>query len=252
MYTLSIGAIFKNEQHAIKEWIEHYLLHGVQHFYLIDDQSTDNSIALLKEYCTKGIVTLYKATWKRYLGRQRDMYNHYILPHVTNKETQWLYIVDLDEFLWSPRSILLTDVLAPLKHLAQIQFYQHVFGSNGHIKQPESIVKGFTKRWDELIQTLKYMVNSDFEFTSLNVHHATHKSEDDRLNRFIRLNQSYFVLNHYMIQSREFWEKTKCTRGDGDEYRVRKMEEFDGFDRNEVEDLRLLHQNYPEISLSTP
>ena len=29
MRSLSVGAIFRNEQHAIAEWIEHYLLQGV-------------------------------------------------------------------------------------------------------------------------------------------------------------------------------------------------------------------------------
>ena len=42
MYKLSVGTIFKNEEHIIKEWIEHYLYHGVEHFYLIDDNSDDN------------------------------------------------------------------------------------------------------------------------------------------------------------------------------------------------------------------
>ena len=37
MYNLSILAMFKNESWIIKEWIEHYLLEGVDHFYLIDN-----------------------------------------------------------------------------------------------------------------------------------------------------------------------------------------------------------------------
>ena len=42
MYKLSVGSIFKNESQGIKEWIEHYLNHGVEHFYLINDNSNDN------------------------------------------------------------------------------------------------------------------------------------------------------------------------------------------------------------------
>jgi len=39
---LGIGAVFKNESHIMIEWIEHYLSHGVDTIYLINDESTDN------------------------------------------------------------------------------------------------------------------------------------------------------------------------------------------------------------------
>ena len=40
MYNLSVGALFKNESHALEEWLEHYLYHGADHFYLINDGSS--------------------------------------------------------------------------------------------------------------------------------------------------------------------------------------------------------------------
>ena len=68
-YTLSVGAIFKNEEHCIVEWIEHYLHHGVDHFYLIDDSSADSSVEKCKPYIEKGIVTLFNEgnQWSIYL-----------------------------------------------------------------------------------------------------------------------------------------------------------------------------------------
>jgi hypothetical protein len=36
-YYLSVGAIFKNESMILKEWIEHYLHHGFEHIYLINE-----------------------------------------------------------------------------------------------------------------------------------------------------------------------------------------------------------------------
>ena len=50
MYKLSVGALFKNEASILKEWIEHYLHHGVEHFYLINDNSTDNFLDVLQPY----------------------------------------------------------------------------------------------------------------------------------------------------------------------------------------------------------
>lgn len=39
---LGILAMFKNEAHIIKEWLNHYISEGVTFFYLINDNSNDN------------------------------------------------------------------------------------------------------------------------------------------------------------------------------------------------------------------
>lgn len=58
VYGLAVAAIFKNEEHSMVEWIEHYLRRGAEHFYLIDDGSTDRSVEFLKPYIDAGQVTL--------------------------------------------------------------------------------------------------------------------------------------------------------------------------------------------------
>jgi hypothetical protein len=47
MYSISVLAMFKNESSIIQEWLEHYLAEGVQHFYLIDNGTTDNTNYIL-------------------------------------------------------------------------------------------------------------------------------------------------------------------------------------------------------------
>ena len=255
MYNLSVGAIFKNEEQGIKEWIEHYLNHGVEHFYLINDNSNDNYLEKIQYYIDLNIVTLYNACFTNYLGRQKDMYNTYILPKI--KDTKWLLICDLDEFMWSPVNKDLNVILSQCSHLGQIQVNHTLFGSNNHIIQPDSIVNCFTKR-SQYLDTkipngnLKYFVNTMFDFTSLNVHHATfaideyhNNSNSNNSNNkvFIILGQQYFRLNHYCCQSLNFWKNIKCTRGDADYYRERKIEEFDSYDLNDIEDFDLIDQN---------
>jgi len=248
MYTLSVGAMFKNESHSIKEWIEHYLYRDVEHFYLIDDSSTDNTVEIIKPYIERGIVTLFSGdNWPYYLGRQRDMYNRFILPHL--HETEWLLMVDLDEYMWSPQSNSLFWMLKFYRHLGQIQVNHTVFGSNGHIDQPKTLVEGFTKR--SMIKPTeldgcgnrKYFVNSSFKFTCLNVHNATFLDKNDEIHHFKLLDIPYFAMNHYNCQSLHHWINVKCSRGDGDNYRVRTIEEFKIYDLNEVEDKELYEQN---------
>ena len=199
-HALAVGAIFKNEEHCLIEWIEHYLHHGVDHFFLIDDSSNDSSVEKCKPYIEKGILTLFNEDndWLNYSGRQQDMYNHYILPHL--KETQWLLMVDLDEFLWSPFSIHLNNLLmTQCMHLAQIQISCNHFGSSGFKKQPKNIVGHFFMRTSEepsegLFGLRKYLVNSHFDFTSLNVHHATFANKEyEKEPYFIVINNQYFI-----------------------------------------------------------
>ena len=248
MYNLSVGAVFKNESDSMKEWIDHYLFHGVDHFYLINDKSDDNFIEILQPYIDKNIVSLFNADWTYYLGRQRDMYNTFILPKL--KESKWVLIEDLDEYMWSPERINLNTVLNGCSELGQIQVNHTLFGSNMHINQPESIVKHFNRRsvncpCENEIGNRKYFINTSFEFTGLNIHHATFANSEDEMNKFIILGPEWFIMNHYCCQSREFWEKVKCTRGDSDHYidRNERRSDFNKYDLNDVEDNRLYLQN---------
>jgi hypothetical protein len=245
-YYLSVGAMFKNESHSIDEWIRHYLHHGVDHFYLINDSSTDNSREIIKPYIDKGLITLFEPDEPYYLGRQRNMYNRYILPLI--KETKWLLMIDLDEYVWSTMDINMCNILRVCEDLGQIQIRQTIFGSNGHIKQPKFIVPSFTKRRadNEQDRKLKYFVNSSHDFSSLNLHYADFKDHPEYItdrNKCMLINSEYFIMNHYCCQSLEFWNDVKCTRGDGDHYLVRTIKHFKENDINETDDFDLYKQN---------
>ena len=69
-HKLSVGAVFRNESHSIVEWIQHYLANGADHFYLINDDSTDNSVEIIQPYVDSGVVTLFNTDWGRVLRDQ--------------------------------------------------------------------------------------------------------------------------------------------------------------------------------------
>jgi len=92
---------------------------------------------------------------------------------------------------------------------------------------------------------VKYLINTSYDFSSLNVHHADfldRKLQTD-YSKFIIVDPEYFIMNHYCCQSLEFWNNIKCTRGDSDDYLTRTQEQFYDYDINEVEDLELYNQN---------
>jgi hypothetical protein len=247
-YKLAVGSLFKNETGSMKEWLEHYIARGVEHFYLVNDKSTDDYMSVLGPYIERGVVTIFEEDCPYYLGRQRDIYNRWILPRLG--EMEWLIMIDMDEYMWSPKYTNLYNLLMQFfKDIAQIQVNHTVFGSNGHEEQPSSLVAGFTKRSKEVPSVMKYykyIINTRYSFTCLNIHHATHGNHEDQQERFKIFSPEWFRLNHYSCQSREFWRDVKCTRGDADNYRNRGVDDayWKEIDLNEVEDLELYEQNH--------
>ena len=57
MYNFVVCSVFKNESHILNEWISHYLYHGADHIFLVNDNSTDNYQKIIEKYNSK--VTLF-------------------------------------------------------------------------------------------------------------------------------------------------------------------------------------------------
>ena len=93
-YYLSLLAIFKNESHILDEWITHHIKEGVDHIYLINNDSSDNYQDTIEKW--KHFVTLYNFPER---GKQVEHYNK-ILPEI-KKTTKWLLVCDLDEFVFA-------------------------------------------------------------------------------------------------------------------------------------------------------
>jgi len=53
IYNFVVCSVFKNESHILEEWINHYLFHGVDHIYLVNDFSTDNYLDIINKYSSK-------------------------------------------------------------------------------------------------------------------------------------------------------------------------------------------------------
>lgn len=219
-YYLSIGAIFKNEANSIEEWLKHYIKRGVDHFYLINDHSTDNFLNIIKPY--KSFITLFDfdKTTDIYIpgGRQPAAYHKCFSPIM--KESEWFLICDIDEYVWCPNGLCLKKELEMLNDAYDcIYLAGPNFGSNNHKTQPSEIVNSFTRRqalscddkhvYESEIKNFSYpivkqMVRSDsVEFFGVHTHVL--KGKCKCLNEKIPLNNRKFRLNHYMTQSEERW-----------------------------------------------
>ena len=57
---LALVAIVKNEASYLDEWIEFHRLVGVEHIYLYDNGSTDQTREVVAPYISQGFVTLMR------------------------------------------------------------------------------------------------------------------------------------------------------------------------------------------------
>ena len=267
-YYLSILAMFKNEAEIMKEWLDHHIAHGVEHFYLIDDYSTDNVLQVLVPYLEKGYVSLHAAPFPSIPFRQVAAYHKtFTYSILARNESKWVAVIDLDEFLYSPIHFDVTKVLKEHEDLAVAGVNWIWFGSSGIIQQPKSVIDSFLYRADydfskypnltahykilrphqgDVNDWQKNIINTDFRVHSIEVHQAYVEGISDNLSVERYRDNPPLMLNHYSIQSREFFIKNKGTRGDSNGYYSvsdRNMAWFKVCDINDVLDERLKKQN---------
>lgn len=212
----------------MKEWIDHYVWQGVDHFYLINNESDDNYMDILQPYITQGRVTLYDRKGKNV---QEKNYND-VFAHIKN-ETKWLIVCDLDEFIFNPKPRKnIGDYLIKKDKFSCICMNWKMFGSTDDYNHPESIRNTFIRRGKDLWSETKCIVKCSHT-SQLRIH--THIVDGPQMTENTDLH-----LNHYPIQSKEFFDKVKKTRGDACyTENVRDDTYFRKYDLRDVEDTGL-------------
>jgi hypothetical protein len=276
--SICIVAIFKNEEHILKEWIEHYLKQGINKFFMIDNGSNDNYLEILQPYINNNIVELVIDNTKH---NQSNLYNMYFNEKCRTYD--WVIICDLDEFIYARKQFkTIKDYLNTLDDsISQVFIPWKFFGSNGYNtldkKQPSSVTKTFKKRcnYDKVNPDsfgIKYKENNAYincksiTRTKNLQYFAIHHSYTDNNNYITSencnnnivdntdyalckisekiLENSYLHINHYIVQSFEFFMRIKSTRGAADYIGFENIRDENYFykadsENNDVEDLEL-------------
>lgn len=205
MFYLTLMAIFKNETLNLKVWLDHYIWQGVQHFYLIDNGSTDNPLEILDDYINRKLVTyINRPEQHQQLLHYRYTFSNY---HI-KKNSYWLIIADLDEFFYGLKNKLV-NLLPILNNYEVIYCNWIMFGSNNLKSHPKDIRISITNSNNQFHENKKYIfkTNSIFNLNQIQIHKIN-------LIKNIFNGNSLIHLNHYPIQSEEYFEKVKITRGD--------------------------------------
>ena len=98
LYDLAVVAILKNEGHYLKEWLDYHLVAGVEHFYLYDNDSSDNAAEILRPYVAAGLVDYFSAP-----GTAMQMLGYNDAVKRFKFFSRYMAFIDLDEFIF-PKS----------------------------------------------------------------------------------------------------------------------------------------------------
>lgn len=268
-YMWVVVATFKNESSIISDWLQHYLHEGADHFYLIDNGSMDDYLKEVQRF-PQEMITIIRDSSSPRMGLQDALMKKYIAQNIIN-DAHWVLVVDIDEYVYPlALSSCIVDVLvAQSETVSRIWLPWKVFGSNGHLVQPqEGIVSGFTKRKAVEYTVTPSVLGYGKSFTRVKdkLHMSTHSCGNGDPAMFYSNGSQMLYgnehskiilreeetrlqplqLNHYMFQSRDYYQKIKCSRGGGQSGRVSKytMEFFDKHEphANAIEDTGLLER----------
>ena len=163
-YKVAICAIFKNEAKYLKEWIEFHRIVGVEHFYLYDNNSTDDYTSIIKTYIDRGIVSLVR--WEKNYA-QMEAYKDCIKRF--SQETRWMGFIDIDEYLVPNYYDNIYDFLKAFeKNRPAVVVYWKMFGTSGLIERAEKglVLEDFTVCWKKHVDIGKCFYNTKYKIDS--------------------------------------------------------------------------------------
>lgn len=195
----------KNEEDILEEWINHYKLFGVTKIFIIDDESSDNSVDICKRHGDFVEVETIK-NLPKIDGRQAKAFNKYFSKLFNYNN--FALICDVDEFAFTLKHNSLLEYCKEYAGISQIKIPRYVFGPNENLKQPKSLIKSCFYRANENEDLLgKSIVKLD-KIKWFHVHKCGIQGKEI----FANLNE--IRINHYIYQSKEHMLK-RFLRGGG-------------------------------------
>lgn len=180
-YDLCVCAIFHNEARFMKEWIDFHKVVGVQHFYLYNNESTDNYQEILDPYIREGSVELINWPHRGPKSQFAFVTQARAYQDAINKsktKTHWLAMIDLDEFMVPKEGETITGILEKyFRHNVGVAMYWQMFGtSNIYMLDPNRLmIEQLTLKApeDHIIHTMfKCIVYPEFVRSVDNPHFA--------------------------------------------------------------------------------
>lgn len=264
-YMFSLMGIFKNEENYLKEWLDHHIEQGIDHFYLYSNDPEMTKYDFLKDY--NELITLIPWIDKTNNGIntvQRQAYEDCVKQY--HSETQYLMMLDIDEFLISldkSRDVINVILDLDTDQTKAIKVQRYNFGSDGHIIKPRGNVMDNYTMHEIVCSSYKTIANTDFIDTSKNFF-GVH--DFPFINKYGKIWNNYFnyatgypgkcepdskneiplVINHYYTKSyEEYLNRCKLWKHGGINifgYRKDCEKKFDKENMNQIRGYEYLDQ----------
>jgi hypothetical protein len=250
---LSAVLIAKNEASYLIEWLEFHRLAGVEHVYIYDNGSSDESVAVLQSYIHSGFVTCVPwANFDQNAVPQRQAYAHALCNF--GARWRWMAFIDADEFLFPVAEGTLREVLRRYEDVAALAVPWHMFGFSGHhTPSPGLVIENYTfrapfpsvnfpklSRWKSIVDParVRHIVSAHtFEVDGL----ACDENRRPLKPKFHPSLWSSNILriNHYFTRSREEFAAKASFRGASSDTTRQRM--ADMIEAHTVEDTTIQH-----------
>lgn len=228
-YYLSLAAIFRDEARFLKEWIEFYKLMGVDHFYLYNNLSKDNYLEILEPYIKEGMVELKDVNYNATAMQDFNKFQESVYIDAAEKsknDTEWLIIIDTDEFMYPVKGKDLVETLKNYDDYAAVTINWQFFGSWNVKKIPTNklLIESLTM-WGPLKSKFdnsgKTVVKPRYIESFMSAHFPKLKKGYAQITE----NYEYFygsitpyysanilAINHYSFRDWDFFWSTKIAR----------------------------------------
>jgi hypothetical protein len=225
-YYLTLVAVFRDEAPYLKEWIEFYRLQGVEHFYLYNHLSKDSYKEVISPYIKEGIVELYEVTHepqtlKEWHNLQISIYDK--TAKRVAQDTEWLIVVDTDEFLYPTQAHSLKEALSNYQDVACLSVPWQIFGSSNvqRLEQNHLLIEELTMASPKEDTFVKGIVKPRYVSSFTDPHFPVLKqgyaqaTEDKTYFQGAhapKVTHEFFKLNHYWARDWTFFKERKLSR----------------------------------------
>lgn len=171
-YNVSLCLIFNDEAPYLKEWLDYHLTIGVDHFYLYNDNSTDDYLSVLTPYINQGVVTLIQWEHRR---AQAQCYRQCL--ETFRNETKWIGYIDADEFVCPLKTADINDWIKDYDRYPAVHIPWLQFGTSGLVNHDfsQNVIEQYFSCWGKYWMG-KTFVNTRYEITNWDTLYFHHKS----------------------------------------------------------------------------
>ena len=171
-YTLSVCLCIKNEAKYISIFLEHYIKQGVEHFYIVNNNSSDNIEEIINTSKYKNLITLVTDNndyiiYNETCNLANIINNHYY--DILKRETEWVIFVDIDEYMFGKNGYTLKTYVSSIPNdICSVYVIWNIINpakdENGNILPDFDIHKSIYRVNYDHINKLSYEINNANKF----------------------------------------------------------------------------------------